>query len=318
MQRFVVCGEALIDLAPVERVDLFGTPATSTFRTTWEALSAGGPMNTAVGLARLGERVEFCGRLSTDRFGRQLQSHLVANAVGLELAVVTDDPTSLAAVSLDENQKASYAFHFANTANFGWTRDELPELGEDDWLHIGSLATIVEPAAPVLLEWVRSTAARVSLDINVRPTVIADPGVYWETVRPWLETVGEHGGVLKASDDDVAFLARGAGVDGDPVEVLAGWGDEVGAAVSVVTLGSDGAAAAAGERVVRRPGRTVEVVDTVGAGDTFMAGFLASYANDASLEDALDRGIAASALVCTRQGPQPPTRGELEAALTRP
>ncbi|GAB3623915.1 carbohydrate kinase [Mariniluteicoccus endophyticus] len=314
--RFVVCGEALIDLAPLDRVDAPDTAGASTFRSTWEALSAGGPMNTAVGLARLGEDVQFCGRLSSDRFGRQLQAHLRANDVGLDLAVVSDEPTSLAVVSLDENQKASYAFHFDHTANFRWSPDELPTLGEGDWLQVASLVTVVEPAAGVLRDWVAGQSVPVSLDINVRPTVIPDPVRYWDTIRPWLETVGGLAGVLKASDDDVAFLAQGSGDEGTPADVLAAWAERFGASLAVVTLGPDGAEAVrtGGERV-RRPGHVVDVVDTVGAGDTFMAGFLAVYADGADLAAALDSGIGASALVCTRQGPQPPTRDELDAFL---
>lgn len=310
---FVVCGEALIDLAACGSAE-------STFRSTWEALSAGGPMNTAVALARLGERVEFCGRLSTDRFGQQLRDHLQANAVGLAHAVVCDQPTSLAVVSLDADQKASYAFHFHNTANFGWTPQELPTLADGDWLHVASLVTIVEPAASVLRDWTARHTGPVSLDINVRPTVIADPERYWQVIEPWLATVGAAGGVLKASDDDVAFLARGAGVEGDPMEVLAQWAATSGASLAVLTRGADGAEAVRvvdGTQVERchRPGRVVELVDTVGAGDTFMAGFLSAYAQTPDLAAALDRGIAASAIVCGRQGPNPPTMSEVGALI---
>lgn len=313
MGRFVVCGEALIDLSPGD-----SAPGT-TFRSSWDALSAGGPLNTAIALARLDQPVEFCGRLSSDHFGRQLRSHLAANRVGLDLLVVSDQPTSLAVVSLDEQQNATYTFHFAGTANFGWVPDELPDLDEDDWLHVASLATVVDPGAGVLLEWFGGSAARVSLDVNVRPSVIPDPDAYWARVEPWLVAVGRRDGVIKASDDDVRFLARatgavrgGAGED-DPVAVLGAWVERFGAAVGVLTLGAHGAAAVpAGGDVVRRPGRRVEVVDTVGAGDTFMAGFLAAYAaRPDDLAYALDRGIAASALVCGRQGPQPPTDDEV-------
>ena len=145
MRRIVVCGESLIDLVPT-------APAGDTRASGWRALSAGGPMNTAIGLARLGNPVEFLGRLGDDAFAGQLRRHLAANGVGTALAVDAPQPTSLAVVSLDEAGKASYTFHFAGTANFGWRADELPELGGDDWLHVASLVTVVGPGHTVLLD----------------------------------------------------------------------------------------------------------------------------------------------------------------------
>ena len=133
-------------------------------------------------------------------------------------------------VSLDDEGVASYTFHFTDTANFGWQDDDLPELPQDDWLHIASLACVVSPGADVLLDWMRRLTAGISYDINVRPTVITDPEEYWAKVRPWLRVVGQHDGILKASDEDVEFLAQ-AGARGrcvDPVDVLAGWVDQYG------------------------------------------------------------------------------------------
>lgn len=310
--RFVVCGEALIDLVPVAVED--------TFRSTWAALSAGGPMNTAVGLARLGETVEFCGRLSTDPFGDQLRSHLKGAGVGLALATVSEDPTSLAVVSLDEEQRATYTFHFENTANFGWRAGDLPGLDRTDWLHVASLATVVGTGAAVLRTWADRHAGPMSFDINVRPTVIADPDEYWNRVEPWLALLGRHGGVVKASDEDITILAATSGEQDsdDPMAVMARWQDRFGFATGVVTLGPDGAWARDADRPddpARVPGRAVRVVDTVGAGDTFMAASLAALAGGAGLEPAVWHGVAAAAYVCTRQGPQPPTRAQLGAFL---
>lgn len=310
---FVVCGEALIDLAPVD-----GDPG-STFATPWEALSAGGPMNTAVALARLGADVDFLGRLSTDRFGAQLRAHLEASAVGLGSAVVVDDPTSVAVISLDEQGKAGYAFHFAGTANFDWRPEELPALTAGHWLHFGSLLSVVEPGASVVLEWLRHQPARLSYDINVRPAVIADPVQYLRAVEPWLEVVGRASGVVKASDDDVAFLARAGEGPSDPVELAAEWVQRHGLALFVLTLGPDGAVALLADgRQVSVPGHRVDLVDTVGAGDTFMAAFLAAHVEDPSdVRSALQQGTAASAIVCGRQGAQPPTMAEVQELLGR-
>lgn len=307
--QFVVCGEALIDLVPDEGGD--------TFRSPWSALSAGGPVNTAIGLARLGERVGFVGRLSTDRFGRQLRAHLAGGGVGLAQTVDSDDPTPLAVVSLTADGSATYAFHFDRTAAFGWRAGELPEVDERAWLHVASLATVVDPGAGALLPWVDAHTGPLSFDINVRPSVITDMRAYWQRVEPWLEVLGRHGGVVRASDEDVACLAEGSGDDGVPEVVLGRWRERYGFGVAVMTFGPHGAWAVDGSGEVRASGREVQVVDTVGAGDTFTAALLAEYARSGDLHAALDLGVAAGAYACTQRGAQPPTRAELEAFLAR-
>ena len=312
MTRFVVCGETLIDL--VESADDVPT----SFRSSWEALSAGGPMNSAVALGTLGADVEFLGRLSRDAFGPQLREHIVKAGVGLALATESDEATSIAVVSLDDDGVATYTFHFNGTANFGWRPEELPGLDAGDWLHIASLSCVVGPGDAVLLDWMDSVRSGVSYDINVRPTVITDPGEYWAKVEPWLVAVGKRRGILKASDVDITFLAPAAG-GSDPVEIVTGWVERYGLGLAVVTLGPDGSVAVEpGGAVTRVPGFPTEVVDTVGAGDTFMAGFLeARVEQELPLEESLRRGAAAASIVCSRQGAQPPTAAEVDALIAR-
>ncbi len=312
MTRFVVCGETLIDLvqAPNEK--------SSSFSSTWLALSAGGPMNSAVALGKLGNDTHFLGRLSNDAFGLQLRQHIFAANVKLDLATESSQATSIAVVSLDAEGVASYTFHFNNTANFGWQIDDLPKLVAADWLHIASLSCVVSPGAEVLLEWMRDVQAGVSYDINVRPTVITDPETYWGKVQPWLRAVGRRTGIVKASDEDIKFLAEATGARGsggsDPIEVAAGWVDQYGLGMSVITLGPGGGAAVEpGGKVTRVSGFPTKVVDTVGAGDTFMAGFLdARVKLGQNLEDSLRRGAAAASIVCSRRGAQPPTSAEVD------
>jgi sugar/nucleoside kinase (ribokinase family) len=201
-------------------------------------------------------------------------------------------------VSLDSAGVASYTFHFAGTANFDWQPEDLPVLDADDWLHIASLACVVRPGSEVLLDWARTCRAGMSYDINVRPTVITDPEVYWEEVQPWLRVVGEHRGVVKASDADVAFLAKSDGDGAEPVDVLAGWVEQYGLRLGVLTLGAGGALAVEPNgRRTAVPGFPTEVVDTVGAGDTFMAGFLDGYiGRGQDVEASLARGSAAASI----------------------
>jgi fructokinase len=312
MTRFVVCGETLIDLVQTD----VGT--NDSFSSTWLALSAGGPMNTAVALGKLGADSHFLGRISRDAFGRQLRQHILEANVQLDLATESSQATSIAVVSLDEQGVASYTFHFTDTANFGWQIDDLPELPSDDWLHIASLSCVVSPGAEVLLDWMRDVKAGVSYDINVRPTVITDPDAYWSKVQPWLRAVGRRQGIVKASDEDIKFLAKaeasGAGKAGDPVELAGIWIEQYGLGLAVITLGPGGGVAIEpGGSITRVPGFPTKVVDTVGAGDTFMAGFLDGYVHlQLGLEASLERGAAAASIVCSRQGPQPPTSAEVD------
>lgn len=331
----MVCGETLIDLVRDDG------SAGDTFATGWQALSAGGPMNTAVALAMVGADSHFLGRVSTDEFGRQLAGHMRKAGVALDLAVTSDQFTSLAVVSLDEQGKASYAFHFDQTANFGWQPGELPRLSAADWLHLGSLALVVDPGAGVLLDWVRQVPAPISIDINVRSSVIGDPDEYWRRIEPWLRALGANpaGGIVKASDEDVEFLARALAVSPVPAErrsspggavdaggaattvsgrwreVAERWLADFGLGLVVITRGAGGASAiAAGGDWVEVDGYPTRVVDTVGAGDTFMAGFLDGHVRlGLDLAGALRRGAAAASIVCGRQGAQPPTAAEIAA-----
>ena len=313
MTRFVVCGETLIDLVQA------GADSDDSFSSTWLALSAGGPMNSAVALGKLGADTHFLGRLSRDAFGRQLRQHILEANVKLDLATEASQATSIAVVSLDDEGVASYTFHFNNTANFGWQVDDLPELSSDDWLHIASLSCIVSPGAEVLLDWMGDVRSGVSYDINVRPSVIADPDVYWGKVQPWLRVVGRRQGIVKASDEDIKFLAKAeaSGVGqggGDPVELAGTWVEQYGLGLAVITLGPGGGVAVEpGGNVTRVPGFPTKVVDTVGAGDTFMAGFLDGWVKlDLGLAASLERGAAAASIVCSRRGAQPPTSAEVD------
>src|SRR5215217_4385162 len=313
MTRFVVCGEALIDLVQAD------VASNDSFSSTWLALSAGGPMNSAVALGKLGADAHFLGRISRDAFGRQLRQHILEANVKLDFATESSQATSIAVVSLDEDGVASYTFHFNDTANFGWQVDDLPELSSDDWLHIASLSCVVSPGAEVLLDWMRDVHAGVSYDINVRPTVITDPDAYWRKVQPWLRVVGRRQGILKASDEDIRFLAMAPSSGAtesvvDPVELTGRWVDQYGLGLAVITLGPGGGVAVEpGGTITRAPGFTTKVIDTVGAGDTFMAGFLDGYVKrELGIEGSLTRGAAAASIVCSRRGPQPPTSAEVD------
>ena len=312
--RFVVCGEALIDLMPEVQL--------SPQESRWIARSGGGPMNSAVALAKQGLDTHFLGRLSSDAFGRQLRSHLEEAGVALDLAVDTEDPTTMAVVSLDDQGKASYAFHFDGTTNFNWKAEEFPVLRAEDWLHFGSIGAVIDPGHARVLEFVGATDAAVSFDINVRPSTLPERAESFGLVSDLMAAVGTGAGIVKASDEDIAWLVDD---EENPLGYAQAWAEEYGLAMFIVTLGPDGVAAVRPDgRVVQVPGHKVEVVDTVGAGDTYMAALLTWLAerdllrpaqlaalDQAALTQALQFAARAAAITCSRRGADLPRRAEL-------
>jgi fructokinase len=302
----VVCGEALIDLVPA------GVPG------TWRAAYGGGPANTAVALARLGTPAALACRLSVDNFGRQLRSYLQAAGVDLRLAVSASEPTTLAVVALDERGSADYQFYVNGTADWQWSALELPAVLPPGTrgLHVGSLASVLPPGAAVLRQWVSAHRddAMVTYDVNVRAALLPEREAYRREISGWLDAAH----VVKASDDDLDWLYPGQ----DRLDVARRWLDEHDLALVLVTAGADGAIAVTpGQDPVHVAGIAVDVVDTVGAGDTFTAAFLhhvdlqpGGFDRDA-LTAALRFAVAAAALACTRKGAQPPTLDEVEKLL---
>lgn len=302
----VVAGEALIDLAP--RNGLLAP------------LPGGSPYNVAVGTARLGCDTTYLGRLSRDGFGRLLASRLEAEGAVTGRCPLTDDPTTLAVVHLDEQARASYQFYLEGTSAIGLHDDEFGALPAGAVLHVslGAVSLATEPAGRALASLLareRGTRLR-SLDPNVRPVSIGDPEAY----RRRLEAVVADCDVVKVSDEDLEYLAG----EDDPLTLAEHW-SRSGPALTVATRGDEGAVAWWPGGRVDVPGETVEgLVDTVGAGDAFTAGLMAWLDRhdvaDAGAVSALDAGeveamlrqaTRAAALTCARQGADPPRAVEL-------
>jgi fructokinase len=302
----VVAGESLIDLI----VDPDGRV---------EAIPGGGPYNVARTLGRLGQAVAFLGRISTDRFGSVLRAGLAAEHVDLGLVAMTDAPTLLAVAELDASGAATYHFYADGTAAPGLSAADLPDGGlpaEATALHVGTLGLVFEPMAATIEKVVASAPADVLVvaDPNCRPTAILDPVGY----RARLERVLRRVDIVKASVDDLAWLDPGAA----PVD----------AARRLTAFGPAAVLVTDGARPVRLVTATddleldvpaVRVVDTVGAGDAFGAGFLAAWtAAGRGRADVRDRdalvaaarfAIEVGALTTTRAGAEPPTLAELRA-----
>ena len=293
MSAVVVTGEALIDLV----VGVDGSLA---------AHPGGGPYNVARTLGRLGAPVAYLGGLSTDRFGRSLRSELERDGVVLDWAASVDVPTTLALAELDAAGAASYRFYSEGTSAAELVKALPPDV---DVLYLGTLGLVLEPLATSLEMLDVPADALVALDPNCRPSAIAFPAAYRERLARLLARAD----VLKVSEDDLAWLSPG--VDAVPAaRALLRDG-----AVALVTLGEQGAAVvtAAGEVAIAPV--PVSVVDTIGAGDAFMGGFLAAWhprgrAELGDLEavaEAARFAARVAAITCSRAGADPPHRAEL-------
>jgi fructokinase len=299
-----VIGEALIDLVPDE--------ANGERR----ARPGGSPFNVAIGLARLGNRTSLMARFSHDRYGRLLRRTAAHEGIDLRASPLGAERSSVATASLAADGSVTYEFDMEGTVDWQWSAAELRAIDpETEVLQFGSIAAWTPPGAARIGALVDELGSRggtlVSYDPNLRPAVLGEHGRAVNLVE---RNVGR-AHVVKASRDDAELLYPGLAVD----EVAARWG-RLGAELIVVTDGADGATAyRAGREPVRRPGRKVNVVDTVGAGDAFSAGLLTGIvrrglhraerlrgAADATLADIVDWATLVAAITCERQGADPP------------
>ena len=302
----VVCGEALVDLVPDDN---------SAARYT--AIPGGSPANAAVALARLGVPTALLARLSGDAFGRRLRAHLEANDVDLSFAVRAAEASSLAIVELDEHGAASYRFDLDGRADWQWVDAEFPARLPAGVVavHTGSLALALSPGNAAVERFLTRSrpGATICIDPNVRPTITGNADAMRAAVTRWCGIAD----VVKASADDVAVLYPGE----EPESVARAW-QAMGPGVAIVTLGDGGVVAAAPAGVMTLPTPTTVVVDTVAAGDTFTAGFLACLHEAGLLGErlaltkdqlgaALQYGLRAAAVTCSRVGADPPHKDNL-------
>jgi fructokinase len=280
-----------------------------------------------VGLARLGQRAALMARLADTAFGRILREHARAEGVDLQAAPRAAEQATLAVVSLDEAARASYDFYFDGTADWQWTAQETARAPQHATvLHFGSIASWTPPGAELIIALARRLRDRgdvlISYDPNVRPGLLGQPG----HGRQVVERAVRLAHLVKASSDDVAWLYPGRPAD----QVARRW-VELGASTVVITSAADGAAAlTASGWSVSRPSLEVTVADTVGAGDSFMAGLIAALAErnrhtpaglaqcpPDELAGALDDAILVASVNCERAGNDPPTSADVAEARRR-
>ena len=295
------CGESLIDMLPRQ---------TASGETAFAPVAGGAVFNTAIALGRLGAPAGYFGGLSTDLFGQILDGALSTSRVDASLARRSARPTTLAFVTLTNGQ-ASYAFYDEMTAGRMLTEDDLPDLGDGtEALFFGGISLVSEPGADAYAALCARSGDRVvMIDPNIRPSFITDERRY----RARLGTMLRRADIVKISDEDMDWL----GTTPDALHAD-------GAALVLMTRGAAGVRASTTETSFEVPAVRTEVVDTVGAGDTFNAGLLAGLsqaglltraalraAESEALRPAVELGARAAAITVSRAGANPPWDHEL-------
>jgi len=307
------CGESLIDMLPGH--DTAGRPA-------FVPVPGGAVFNTAVALGRLGVATGYMGGLSEDFFGDQLRGQLAEAGVDFSFDPPSPRPTTLAFVTLADGQ-AKYLFYDRDSAGRMFGAEGVPAIPQTArCLFFGGISLVQEPSGATLEAMLATGASDlpVMLDPNIRPQFIADEAAY----RARLDRMLAMADIVKLSDEDLAWLSG----EGDP-ETQARAVLDRGPAIVIVSRGKDGATAYTGDRKIPLPAPLVEVVDTVGAGDTFNAGFLAGLTrldrldkpglgklDDDTLRQALTLGAAVAAITVSRAGANPPWASELGGEFT--
>jgi fructokinase len=309
------CGDALIDFLPVKSVD--GRDASV-------PVAGGSCLNIAVGMARLGAPAGFVGGISTDLFGHMIADHALASQVDLRYATRSAHQTTLAFVRTVGGEP-QYAFYDEATASRNWIyrRGSIP-FDEIEAVHVGSTTLAGDEGAAQALAMVEDARASVtiSFDPNCRPKLVKHKACYVEQMDAFAAAAD----IVRMSDVDFEFLYGGSDHAGRAKSLI-----KAGASLFVVTRGIKGAQAwhnEAGAVEVQAP--TVEVVDTIGAGDSFQAALLVALraigrigrqalarTNSEELGRVLSFSASCAAFTCGRAGADPPRRSEVGAALSR-
>jgi fructokinase len=309
------CGDALVDFLPVTSVD---------GRDAAVPVAGGSCLNIAVGMARLGAPAGFVGGVSTDLFGRIVADHALTSQVDLRYATRSAHQTTLAFVRYIGGEP-HYAFYDEATASRNWTyrRGSIP-FDEIEAIHVGSTTLANDRGAAQALAMIEDAggATTISFDPNCRPNLVRDKARYVDQMDAFASAAD----IVRMSDVDFEFLYGGSDYAGKAKLLI-----EAGAALVVVTRGIKGAQAwhgKAGAVEVEAP--AINVVDSIGAGDSFQAALLfalrairrikteaLTQMNSNELCRALSFASVCAAFTCGRAGADPPRQSDVGGALTR-
>ncbi len=305
------CGEALIDLVPLgENIN------------GYRPCLGGSPYNIAIALGRLEIPVGFFGKISMDFFGELLVKNLIDNQVDTRHIIRSPKLTTLSIVSLPHpDQEPQFLFYANDSVDRSLTISELPtELPSTiEALHFGSISLVMEPGATALEQLMQRESGQriISLDPNIRPNLITDKTSYLQRLERWLRWID----IIRVSVADLNWLYP----DSDAEMIMKQWLN-LGPSLGILTLGAQGAKAYTTEGIaVSVVAPSVQVIDTVGAGDSFLAAVLAylyqqeilthrtriKKVSDSILTACLEYASRAAALNCSRAGADPARNSEL-------
>ncbi|QXJ23630.1 carbohydrate kinase [Actinomadura graeca] len=300
--KVLVIGESVADA-------VISDDRSSGDKTVMTVIAGGGPANTAATLSSLGTPTRFGGRLGQGPLGALLYRRLQESNLDLSASVQVQDPVSLAISSLTPDGQPTYGFYTEGTADWLWTQKELAAIPTNDvcCLHTGSLGLAMRPGGPLIEDLAASLRPNVtiSIDPNVRPTLVPIDE-YQHRIDRWCQLAD----IIRLSDEDLAHIAP----DTPEKTVFERW-HSLGVSLIVTTRGKNGASISLNGETATVPGVSVDVVDTVGAGDSFAAGLLhwlwrhdhlGGRLHKLTLDDALKAATLAThvgALACTTTGP---------------
>ncbi len=310
MPSVLVIGEALVDVVHGINEEIKNIPG-------------GSPANTAVALSRLGTKTYMKARTSSDQFGTEIRNYLINQNVNLDYSLVVDSPSSVIDALIQKDGSAKYEANLNGAADFGWTVTELnQEIDRDiQIVQLGSLTSYIEPGATNVEKWFtqlrQSNRFLLTFDPNIRHPL---DGQNAEDVRKRAKKLASLSHVVKASDEDLNWIFSSNSPKDSAVNII-----ESGASLVVVTLGKNGAFAVnKNHEIVEVLAKEIDVIDTIGAGDTFAAALLTQLLenawinenalkklNSADLTRILTNCTLAATITCSRQGANPPHRHEV-------
>jgi fructokinase len=310
MPSVLVIGEALVDVVYGINGEIKNIPG-------------GSPANTAVALARLGTKTYMKARTSSDQFGTEIRNYLTNQNVNLDYSLVVDSPSSVIDAVIQKDGSAKYEANLNGAADYGWTFAELnQEIDRDiQIIQLGSLTSYVEPGATNVEKWFaqlrQSDKYLLTFDPNIRHPL---DGQNEKDVRNRAKRLASLSHVVKASDEDLNWIFSNDNPKDSAINII-----KSGASLVFVTLGKKGAFVVNKElEIIEVPAKEIEVIDTIGAGDTFAAALITqllenSWINENELEKLkttdltaiLTNCALAATITCSRQGANPPHRHEV-------
>ena len=310
MPSVLVIGEALVDVVHGINGEIKNIPG-------------GSPANTAVALARLGTKTYMKARTSSDQFGTEIRNYLTNQNVNLDYSLVVDSPSSVIDAVIQKDGSAKYEANLNGAADYGWTFAELNQEIDPDIqiVQLGSLTSYVEPGATNVEKWFaqlrQSDKYLLTFDPNIRHPL---DGQNEKDVRNRAKRLASLSHVVKASDEDLNWIFSNDNPKDSAISII-----KSGASLVFVTLGKKGAFVVNKKlEIIEVPAKEIEVIDTIGAGDTFAAALITqllenSWINENELEKLkttdltaiLTNCALAATITCSRQGANPPHRHEV-------